>query len=130
MATIGQTSPHAQRLRRDSTDAENRLWRHLRNRNLGGFKFRRQVTIGEYVADFACVECRVVVEADGGHHSEERDAARTNRLSALGWRVIRFWNTEILRQTEGVLAAILTACHERQKAEPSPYPLPLAGEGK
>jgi very-short-patch-repair endonuclease len=69
VATIGRINPHARRLRREATDAERRLWYHLRNRQLGGFKFRKQETIGSCVADFACVECRLVVEADGGQHS-------------------------------------------------------------
>ena len=130
MATIGKTNPHARRLRREATDAERRLWYHLRNRRLGGFKFKQQETIGLYVADFACVEIRLIVEADGGQHSEARDAARTEYLESLGWRVLRFWNNDILQRNDAVLEVILAACVERQEGKPSPCPLPHAGEGK
>jgi very-short-patch-repair endonuclease len=129
VATIGKINAHASELRRNSTDAEQRLWRHLRNRNLSGFKFRRQETVGPFVADFACVERKVIVEADGGQHELERDRQRTSRLESLGWIVLRFWNDEVLTQTEAVLEAILRACEERGKGKPSPCPLPRAGEG-
>ena len=129
MPVIGKTNPHAAELRRNSTDAEQRLWRHLRNRNLGGFKFRRQATIGPYIADFACVECKLVVEADGGQHVENtRDNRRSADLQALGWHVLRFWNDEVLQQTAAVLEVILATCLRRKEEEPSPCPLPLAGE--
>ena len=103
-------NPQAKRLRRDMTDAEKLLWQHLRNRQLGGFKFRRQWTIGPFIADFACIETRLIVEADGGQHSESiKDAARTAYLERQGWQVIRFWNTDILTNIDGVLEAILIA---------------------
>jgi very-short-patch-repair endonuclease len=123
---IGKTSPHARRLRRDSTDAERVLWQRLRNRQLGGAKFRRQATIGPFVADFLCVEARLIVELDGGHHSDERDAARTAFLDSHGYRLIRFWNSDMLQNRDGVLQAILIALEEEM---PSPNPLPRAGEG-
>ena len=129
MTTIGKTNPHARKLRRQSTDAEQRLWYHLRNRQLGGFKFRRQVTIGSFIADFACVEVRLIIEADGGQHHELADAQRTACLEELGWRILRYWNHDILQQTEGVLETILSACREQEKVGPSPNPLPRAGEG-
>ena len=131
MPLIGKTNPNARPLRRDSTDAERRLWRHLRNRNLGGFKFRRQVTIGPFIADFACIECKLVIEADGGQHGTNKDSTRTAYLENLGWRVIRFWNDDILLRTDAVLGVVLEACLEGQKTdEPSPCPLPQAGEEK
>ena len=129
MATIGKIIPHARRLRREATDAERRLWFHLRGRRLGGFKFKQQETIGPFVADFGCVECRLIVEADGGQHGPEQDDRRTAYLNGLGWHVLRFWNNEILQQTEGVLNVILRTCDERRKGKPSPCPLPRAGEG-
>ena len=129
MARIGTTNPHASRLRRQATDAERRLWHHLRNRALGGFKFRRQVTIGPFVADFACVGARLVVEADGGQHGGERDALRTRYLEELEWTVLRFWNDDILQRTDLVLGAILAACEAAERKKPSPNPLPPAGEG-
>jgi very-short-patch-repair endonuclease len=130
MATIGKINPHARRLRREATDAERRLWYYLRNRRLGGFKFRQQETIGACIADFACVESRLIVEADGGQHSDTRDAARTEYLESLGWHVLRIWNNDILQRTDAVLEVILETCLERQKGKPSPCPLPRAGEGK
>jgi very-short-patch-repair endonuclease len=131
VATIGKINPHARRLRPEATDAERRLWHNLRNRRLGGFKFRQQETIGSCIADFACAECRLIVEADGGQHGPPaRDDRRTACLNRLGWQVLRFWNNEILRQTDGVLEVILRTCEERRKGKPSPCPLPHAGEGK
>jgi very-short-patch-repair endonuclease len=129
MATIGRINPHARRLRREATDAERRLWSRLRNRQTGGFKFKRQETIGRCIADFACMECRLIVEADGGQHGEEADRERTAYLDQLGWKIMRFWNNDILQNTDGVLGAILAACKE-WKGKPSPCPLPHAGEGK
>jgi very-short-patch-repair endonuclease len=104
---IGATNQYAGQLRRASTDAEQVLWRHLRNRRLGGLKFRRQATLGTAVVDFFCAEKRLVVELDGGQHSEEADKLRTERLEALGLRVIRFWNCDVNENVEGVLEHIL-----------------------
>lgn len=102
---------NARQLRRQSTDAERRLWSFLRNRQLAGCKFRRQVPMGNYIVDFACFEKRLVVEIDGGQHQArvEYDNARTAWLQSAGFRVIRFWNNEVLSETDGVLQAILTA---------------------
>jgi len=105
---IGSTNQHARKLRRNATDAESKLWQHLRNRQLGGLKFRRQATVGYYVADFLCAEKRLIVELDGGQHTAEGDAKRTDQLGALGYRVLRFWNNETLGNTDAVLEAILT----------------------
>ena len=96
----------ARTLRRGGTDAEKLLWSHLRNRQIEGMKFRRQVPVGHYIADFLCVDAMLIVEADGGQHSEEADAVRTAALEAAGYKVIRFWNNEILGNTEGVLEGI------------------------
>jgi very-short-patch-repair endonuclease len=128
MATIGRTNPNARRLRRKATDAERRLWSRLRNRQLDGFKFKRQETMGPFIADFACVECKIVVEADGGQHNHGVDGKRTAFLEELGWRVLRFWNNEVLQNTQGVLETILAECSERKAGKPSPCPLPRAGE--
>lgn len=105
--SIGTTNFHARRLRRDATDAENRLWQALRNRRLGGLKFRRQATVGRAIPDFFCPEKRLVVEVDGGQHSEEADAARTAKLKAAGCHVIRFWNSEVIANLDAVLERIL-----------------------
>ena len=104
-----QISPHAARLRRDMTDVERKLWLAVRDRRLGGFKFRRQVTIGPFIVDFLCVEARLIVEFDGGQHGEEVDARRTSYLEAQGYRVMRFWNNDLIDSFEGVLEAILRA---------------------
>ena len=86
------------------TDAEQRLWYHLRLRQLGRHKFRRQQLIGRYVVDFVCLERRLIVEVDGGQHDEQvaRDVLRTAWLESQGFRVIRFWNTEVFSNVEGV----------------------------
>ncbi len=88
----------ARRLRKHPTDAERLLWRHLRLRQLGGYKFRRQQPLGPYIVDFVCLAKRLIVEVDGGQHAEqaEEDAQRTAWLEAQGFRVLRFWNTEVL----------------------------------
>ena len=128
MTTIGKTSPHARKLRRDAPDAERRLWYYLRDRRLGGFKFRRQVTIGPFIADFACIPCKLIVEVDGSQHNELADRPRTEWFENLGWRVLRFWNNDVLQNTDGVVFTILAACGAKEEL-PSPCPLPLAGEG-
>jgi very-short-patch-repair endonuclease len=102
-----RTSPRAKELRRNQTDAEQILWQKLRSRQLGGFKFRRQVPVGPYFADFLCLEARVIVEVDGGQHSEAKDAARTEALEKAGYRVIRFWNNEVIENIDGVLVRLL-----------------------
>ena len=126
---IGRTNPHARPLRRNATDAEQVLWQRLRNRQVQGLKFRRQATIGPYVADFICVEAKLVVEADLGQHDEVHDAARTAFLESRGLRVLRFWNTDILTNPDGVLEAIAIASTRQEEEKPSPNPLPPAGEG-
>lgn len=103
-------SPHARPLRRAMTDAEKTLWEALRNRQLDGRKFRRQMTIGPYIADFACIAARLIIELDGGQHTTSAtDTRRTARLEAQGWHVLRYWNHDVLENLEGVLAAITAA---------------------
>jgi very-short-patch-repair endonuclease len=110
MGVVRRTiSPHAARLRREMTDAERALWSRLRDRRLQGFKFRSQWTLGRYVADFCCLQARLVVEVDGGQHDEKQDARRTAWLKAQGFRVIRFWNNDVLTNIDGVLEVILEA---------------------
>lgn len=102
----------ARNLRQRSTDAEKALWQRLRNRQLG-YKFRRQVPIGRYIADFLCFEKKLVIEADGYHHrNNPNDAVRDAWFEAQGYRVLRFWNSEILENTEGVLEVIRRALEE------------------
>jgi very-short-patch-repair endonuclease len=99
----------ARELRQTSTDAEYRLWSPLRNRGLG-IKFRRQHPIGPYIVDFFSLEAKVVVELDGGHHNEDgkrrADDQRTRFLESRGCRILRFWNNEVLQNTDAVLTRI------------------------
>jgi len=98
----------ARSLRSNSTDAERLIWRSLRNRTLFDCKFRRQYPIGPYIADFVCIEKRLIVELDGGQHVDNvmQDEVRTAYLQAQGYRVLRFWNNDVLSQTTAVLEAI------------------------
>jgi very-short-patch-repair endonuclease len=125
-----QISPHARHLRRDQTDVEQRFWLSVRNRRLLGAKFRRQSTIGSYVVDFLCVEAMLIVELDGGQHGDDADAKRTAFLEARGYRVLRFWNNDVLQNLDGVLLIVsdaLTAGNEKKTlTQPSPTKV---GEG-
>ena len=116
----------ARMLRSQMTDAERLLWHHLRARRLGGFRFRRQMVIEPFIVDFACLDVKLVVEADGGQHEEQqdRDSERTAYLESLGYRILRFWNHEILNGTQAVLERI----HHELIKSPHPNPLP-EGEG-
>ena len=96
----------AKSMRREPSATERALWNILRDRRLGGLKFRRQVPIGRYVADFVCLRHRLIVEADGPFHDPERDAARDAWLKSQGFRVLRFANAEFERGPELVLSAI------------------------
>src|SRR5579863_525367 len=94
----------ARKLRANSTDAEMRLWSRLRRKQLDGFRFRRQQPLGNYVVDFFCPEAKLIVEVDGGQHAESAsDDVRTRWLEARGDRIVRFWNNDVLANTEGVL---------------------------
>jgi len=99
----------ARTLRREQTDAERKLWRLVSGRQLGGFKFRRQHPIDRYFVDFACREASLVVEIDGGQHAVDvdYDGERTEVLERAGWKVIRFWNNQVLDEPMGVLEVIL-----------------------
>ena len=99
----------AKRLRRGSTDAERALWRHLRNKQLLGYKFRRQAPIGQYIVDFVCFSQNLIVELDGGQHltQQDYDAKRTEWLRSRGFRVLRFWDNEALGDTDSVLERIM-----------------------
>ena len=110
----GMNQSPAQRLRHQPTETERLLWRHLRLRQVGGYKFRRQQTLGRYIVDFVCLEKRLIVEVDGGQHAlhAKNDARRTAWLEAEGFRVQRFWNTEVLQDIETVQEAIRAALAE------------------
>jgi very-short-patch-repair endonuclease len=113
---IRTISPHARSLRANMTDAERALWYNLRDRRLSGFKFKRQWTLGPFVVDFCCLERRLVVEVDGGQHNDEVDRNRTRWLANEGYRVIRFWNNDVLTNLDGVLEALA------QALAPDPHP--------
>ena len=110
----------AKTLRSNMTDAEKALWHALRAKRFSSAKFTRQVPIGPYVADFAARTARLIVEIDGGQHTPVADAARTAFLERQGYRVIRFWNNDVLSNLEGVLIRI----GEVLKDPPLPDPLP------
>jgi very-short-patch-repair endonuclease len=102
----------ARELRQKSTDAERLLWRHLRAKRLDGLKFRRQEPIGNYIVDFVCFDNQVIVEVDGGQHVKRKaeDEKRTRWLEEQGFKVLRFWNNNVLKNTEGVIRTILENC--------------------
>ena len=111
------STTRARRLRRDSTDAERKLWYRLRARSIDGAKFVRQDPIGRYVVDFICREQRLIIELDGGQHATDpRDAERTEWLTKRGYRVLRFWNNEVLANLDGVLEVIAAVL--RGEADP------------
>jgi very-short-patch-repair endonuclease len=112
----------ARKLRRNQTDAEARLWYHLRDRRFLGFKFRRQTPRGRAVADFLCQQARLIVEVDGGQHAESStDAERTAFLNSAGYLVLRFWNNDVLSNADGVLDEIArTLSVSRGGCNPSP----------
>ncbi len=98
---------YAKAMRADSTKAENLMWQALRNRQIEGFKFKRQVPTGGYILDFVCFEARLIIEVDGGQHAESRsDAVRDAFFRSQGFRVLRFWNDEVERNLDGVVIAI------------------------
>ena len=108
----------ARTMRAAPTDSELRLWRLLRDRRLSGFKFRRQVPVGPYIVDFLCVGAKLIIEAEGSQHAESpSDKARDAYLEGQGWKVLRFWNNEVLRNRDGVLETIFA--HARPSSGPS-----------
>jgi very-short-patch-repair endonuclease len=118
----------ARQLRRELTPAEKVLWREVRNRRFAGIKFRRQHPIGPFYADLACCECKLVVELDGETHlgCEGRDEERTRFLQTQGWMVLRFWNTQVYEELEGVLEVVYRTCLERMPRPLTPNPSPLS----
>ncbi|WP_020484323.1 endonuclease domain-containing protein [Methylomonas sp. MK1] len=118
----------ARSLRKNQTNAEQVIWQQIRNRQLLGYKFRRQQVIGPFIVDFVCLEPKLVIEIDGGQHADQKqyDQDRSHYLQQLGYRVLRFWNHEVLQDTPAVMEAIhLTVLELREsvKAEETPSPL-------
>jgi very-short-patch-repair endonuclease len=123
----------ARSLRANITNAERKLWYALRDRRFAGYKFRRQVSIGPYIVDFLCYSARLVIEVDGGQHAESAHDERRDRwLAQNGFRVLRFWNNDVLQNLEGVWTVVFEAL---QQAAPHParasraHPSPARGEG-
>jgi very-short-patch-repair endonuclease len=122
--------PRARALRRDATEAEKKLWQHLRQPPFEQHHFRRQATIGPYFADFASHQLRIVIELDGGQHADHTaDDRRTSYLVSEGYRVLRFWNNDVLENTSGVLLTIDKAINADRPPTPDPSP-PQAGGGE
>ncbi|MGD1017910.1 MAG: endonuclease domain-containing protein [Verrucomicrobiia bacterium] len=125
-----QHEPLVKALRRHPTDAEKKLWQHLRNRQISGAKFRRQQSFGPYVLDFYCPESRLAIELDGGQHGETsgvaRDKQRDEYLRHEGVTVLRFWNNQLFHEFEGVIEMICTTLESRT---PHPNPLPQGERG-
>lgn len=124
-----RTLLRAKALRSNQTEAEARLWYHLRAHRFMGLKFKRQKPVGRYIVDFLCEERQLIVELDGGQHGEQAsyDQRRDAWLRSQGYIVLRFWNHDVMQQLDAVLEQIRCAV----SAGPSPLaPLPLAGEGK
>jgi very-short-patch-repair endonuclease len=119
--------PRARKLRHHATDAERKLWQHLRRHSLQTAHFRRQATIGPYFVDFACHTTRLAIEIDGGHHGsglqKKRDDQRDKFLKANGYRILRFWNNQVIENIDGVLTVINDAIEE-SKTPPTPDPSP------
>ena len=119
----------ARKLRRSSTDVERKLWHRIRDKQVEGFRFRRQRPIEKYIVDFICLDARLIVELNGGQHAENvaHDKKRTAFLESLGYRVLRFWNSEVIENIEGVLERLREALL-LTRVDPT-LTLPLAGEG-
>jgi very-short-patch-repair endonuclease len=126
--SIDRRVPRARKLRQNPTDAERKLWQRLRALT-GSAHFRRQATIGPYFADFACHTTRLVIEIDGGQHVDSTaDLARTAYLNAQGYRVLRFWNNDVLDNIDGVIETIIDALRASPPT-PDPSPPQERGEG-
>ncbi len=126
MALLDHRTRHrAREMRSELSDAERKLWRVLRE-SFPDLKFRRQHPVPPYFADIACVSAHLIIEVDGGQHAENaQDDVRTRHLEALGWRVIRFWNDQVLREIDGVILAVDVAL----KTPTPTLPRVPAGEG-
>ncbi len=114
-------------LRSNSTDAERLLWQHLRRRQLAGFRVRRQHPIGDFIADFVCLERSLVVEVDGGQHQANGayDTHRSDQMGKSGFRVVRFWNNQVFQELDAVKETIL-----KELGDPHPNPPPTQGRGQ
>ena len=121
-----RNSEMARALRQNATEAERKLWRLLRNRRLANWRFRRQQPIGPYFADFFCSSAKLIIEIDGSQHAEDEhrisDASRTEWLEARGYRVMRFWNIDVLKTPDSVMDAIFNVLESAARSVASPLP--------
>ena len=119
----------ARKLRRSSTNVERKLWHRIRDKQVEGFRFRRQRPVGRFIVDFICLDARLIVELDGGQHAENvaHDKKRSAFLESLGYRVLRFWNNEVIENMDGVLERLREVLL-LTRLDPT-LTLPLAGEG-
>jgi lysyl-tRNA synthetase class 2 len=119
----------ARNLRRNQTHAERTLWFRLRDRRLGGWKFRRQFPIYRFTVDFFCADAHLIIELDGGQHAirSVADAQRTKILEAMGYLVLRYWNNDVMQNTDGVLEDIYAALERHRPEPPHPHPHPTGG---
>ena len=125
-STIEELQSRARDMRNNPTEPEKRLWRHLSNSQLGGFKFRRQQVIGHFIADFVCPSTQLIVEVDGDTHDEDKDRARDGTLSEHGFRTIHITNHDVMNNMDGVLIFISQALRQTERPHPNPSP---EGEG-
>ncbi|TPG22697.1 endonuclease domain-containing protein [Sphingomonas koreensis] len=127
---LGRPTALARALRNNANEIETLLWAQLRRSQLGGLKFSRQMPIAGFVVDFVCRTARLAIEIDGSQHADARayDARRTQAIEAQGYRVIRFWNSDVLTNIDGVLETILSAATSGER-EPTPQPPPASGRG-
>ena len=119
---MSQTRERARQLRKNPTDAERLLWRRLRFWQVDGLKFRRQQPLGRYIVDFICLEKRLVIEVDGGQHSEHvaYDVERDIWLRDQGFNVLRFWNHDVLKNIDGVVDVVVKTLRNTPFLNPSP----------
>ncbi|MEZ0167715.1 endonuclease domain-containing protein [Microvirga sp. TS319] len=135
MSNIGRfRRESAKQLRSNTTGPEQMLWRALKSIPVYGSHFRRQVSIGPYVADFVCLKARLIVELDGGHHADDavavKDECRTRWLESEGYRVIRFWNVELIENMPGVLDTIYAGLYGSPQSEAVALPTPPRPDGR
>jgi len=111
------TLEKARKLRQNQTDAEKILWYRIRNRQLNDYKLRRQVPVGSYIVDFMCVSAKLIIELDGGQHAEQQiyDRKRTAFLEARDFKVVRFWNNDVLTNIDGVLESLTLTLSRRER---------------
>ena len=121
-AQLLELQARAKHMRNNPTEPEKRLWRNLSNRQLDGYKFRRQEVVGNAIADFACPSAALIVEVDGDTHDEAKDRLRDGTLAAHGWRVLHVTNADVMRNMDGVLASILEILERAPHPHPNPSP--------